>query len=153
MSLHIDEKEYDIVTLNNSIPEFNSTNLTRERTETINEQLSSDPDLMNKMFDQLTKTFDDSEDPKEEELKEESEIKYELNDIDDDDNFGVETVAEIDVVSEPAEKKKETIENNVLEQDDNAKEKPDEDEDEDEIVNKPAAPDQKINKKRRGKKK
>lgn len=153
LSLHIDEKEYDIVTLNNSIPEFNSTNLTRERTETINEQLSSDPDLMNKMFDQLTKTFDDSEDPKEEELKEESEIKYELNDIDDDDNFGVETVAEIDVVSEPAEKKKETIENNVLEQDDNAKEKPDEDEDEDEIVNKPAAPDQKINKKRRGKKK
>jgi len=71
LSLHIDEKEDDIVNLNEIITEFNSTNLTRERTETINENLKNDPNYMNKMFDQLTKNFDDSEEPKEKEKEKE----------------------------------------------------------------------------------
>ena len=92
LTLHIDEKEYEIVTLNNSIPEFN---LTRERTATITEQLNNDPDLMNRMFDQLTKTFDDSE------------AQYESNAIDiDDDEFGIDIVPELDINYEATGKKK-----------------------------------------------
>ena len=140
LTLRIDEKEYDIVTLNNSIPEFN---LTRERTETITEQLNNDPDLMNKMFDQLTKTFDNSEEP---------EGKYELNAIDiDDDDFGIEVVPEIDNNYEATGKKKETIGNNTKEeQENNTKGK--QEEDDEEIVNTRAVPEQKTNKKK-GKKK
>ena len=136
LTLHIDEKEYDIVTLNNSIPELN---MTRERTATITEQLNNDPDLMNRMFDQLTKTFDDSE------------AQYESNAIDiDDDEFGVENVAEIDNNYEATGKKKETIGDKTKEEsENNTKGKQ---EDDAEIVNTPAVSEQKINKKR-GKKK
>ena len=136
LNLHIDEKEYDIVTLNNSIPELN---MTRERTATITEQLNNDPDLMNRMFDQLTKTFDDSE------------AQYESNAIDiDDDEFGVENVAEIDNNYEATGKKKETIGDKTKEEsENNTKGKQ---EDDAEIVNTPAVSEQKINKKR-GKKK
>jgi hypothetical protein len=152
LSLHIDEKEYDLVTLNNSVTEFNSTNLTRERKDTINEQLSNDPDLMNKMFDQLTKSLD-SPDEHNDEVKEERKSESNVVDIDDDDdnNFGVAIVPDIDC--EATEKKKETIddqENNLLEQSNEENEKPDVDV---EDTNKQAAPDQKINKKKRGKKK
>ena len=137
LTLHIDEKEYDIVTLNNSIPELN---LTRERTATITEQLNNDPDLMNRMFDQLTKTFDDSE------------AQYESNAIDiDDDEFGVENVAEIDNNYEATGKKKETIGDKTKEEsENNTKGKQEEDDAED--VNTPAVPEQKLNKKK-GKKK
>lgn len=152
LSLHIDEKEYDLVTLNNSVTEFNSTNLTRERKDTINEQLSNDPDLINKMFDQLTKSLD-SPDEHNEEVKEERKSESNAFDIDDDDdnNFGVAIVPDIDC--EATEKKKETIddqENNLLEQSNEENEKPDVDV---EDTNKQAAPDQKTNKKKRGKKK
>ena len=137
LTLHIDEKEYDIVTLNNSIPELN---MTRERTATITEQLNNDPDLMNRMFDQLTKTFDDSE------------AQYESNAIDiDDDEFGVENVAEIDNNYEATGKKKETIGDKTKEEsENNTKGKQEEDDAED--VNTPAVPEQKLNKKK-GKKK
>jgi len=160
LSLHIDENEYDLVTLNNSLTDFNSTNLTRERKDTITEQLSNDPNLMNKMFDQLTKTFDNSEEPKEEvkeERKSESNV-FDIHDDDDDDDgdeedFGLAIVPDIDC--EVIEKKKETIddlEKNLLEQlnEENTKEKLDVDV---EDTNKQAAPDQKTNKKKRGKKK
>jgi hypothetical protein len=152
LSLHIDEKEYDLVTLNNSVNDFNSTNLTRERKDTINEQLSNDPDLMNKMFDQLTKSLD-SPDEHNEEVKE--EIKSESNvfdiDNDDDNNFGVAIVPDIDC--EATGKKKETVddlENNLLEQSNAENEKPEENV---EDTNKQSASDQKTNKKKRYKKK
>ena len=137
LTLHIDEKEYEIVTLNNSIPEFN---LTRERTATITEQLNNDPDLMNRMFDQLTKTFDDSE------------AQYESNAIDiDDDEFGIDIVPELDINYEATGKKKETIGDKTKEESENNT-KGKQEEDDAEIVNTPAVPEQKINKKK-GKKK
>ena len=155
LSLHIDEKEYDLVTLNNSVNDFNSTNLTRERKDTINEQLSNDPDLMNKMFDQLTKSLD-SPDEHNEEVKEERKSESNVFDIHDDDDgdeedFGLAIVPDIDC--EVIEKKKETIddlENNLLEQSNAENEKPEENV---EDTNKQAAPDQKTNKKKRYKKK
>jgi hypothetical protein len=160
LSLQIDEKEYEIVTLNNSINDFNSTNLTRERKETINEQLSNDPDLMNKMFDQLTKSLD-SPDEHNEEVKEERKSESNIFDIDvdvdvdidaddNDDNFGLAIVPEIDNNYDAIEKKKETITDTSKEPENNTNEKPDEDV---ENTNKLAAPDQKTNKKKRGKKK
>ena len=114
--------------------------MTRERTATITEQLNNDPDLMNRMFDQLTKTFDDSE------------AQYESNAIDiDDDEFGVENVAEIDNNYEATGKKKETIGDKTKEEsENNTKGKQEEDDAED--VNTPAVPEQKLNKKK-GKKK
>lgn len=155
LSLHIDEKEYDLVTLNNSVNDFNSTNLTRERKDTINEQLSNDPDLMNKMFDQLTKSLD-SPDEHIDEVKEERKSESNVFDIHDDDDgdeedFGLAIVPDIDC--EVIEKKKETIddlENNLLEQSNAENEKPEENV---EDTNKQAAPDQKTNKKKRYKKK
>jgi len=95
------------------------------------------------MFDQLTKTFDNSEEP---------EGKYELNAIDiDDDDFGIEVVPEIDNNYEATGKKKETIGNNTKEeQENNTKGK--QEEDDEEIVNTRAVPEQKTNKKK-GKKK
>ena len=105
----------------------------------------------------LTKTFDNSEEPKEEvkeEIKSESNV-FDIHDDDDGDeeDFGLAIVPDIDC--EVIEKKKETIddlEKNLLEQlnEENTKEKLDVDV---EDTNKQAAPDQKTNKKKRGKKK
>ena len=44
---------------NMPLTEFNITTLTRERSDTINEQLKKDPAYLSKMFDQLSKTLDE----------------------------------------------------------------------------------------------
>ena len=111
INLHIEEKGQT----NNTIPvilEFNSTNLTRERSETISTQLQNDPKLMDKMFEQLTKTIDEPE----VKMKEVNDI---IDDnIDDNVNFGVEVIHDelielAPVFSDIIGKKKETIDNTL----------------------------------------
>jgi hypothetical protein len=109
LNLHIEEKSQSILDNIAPLSEFNATNLTRERTDTINEQLSNDPKLMDKMFFELTKTLgesDEEKEVKEEELKEEEE----------EEEFGVAFVDEVD---ETIGKKKETI-NNTLQNEPNS---------------------------------
>ena len=121
LNLHIEEKPPSILDNIAPLSEFNATNLTRERTDTINEQLSNDPKLMDKMFFELTKTLGESdeenevkEEPKEEEPKEE-EPKEEEEEEEDEEEFGVAFVDEVD---ETIGKKKETI-NNTLQNEPN----------------------------------
>ena len=101
LNLHIEEKKTNILDTIAPLSDFNATNLTRERADTINEQLSNDPKLMDKMFFQLTKTFDESDEEKEKEKE----------DHINDDDFGVAIVADLDAIHEPIGKKKETISN------------------------------------------
>jgi hypothetical protein len=114
LNLHIDEKSTNILDTIAPLSDFNATNLTRERADTIKEQLNNDPKYMDKMFFQLTKTLDESDDEKEKEKEKEDEEKYEDNEEEkeeepDDDNFGVAIVADLDDINEPIGKKKETI--------------------------------------------
>ena len=109
---------------------------------------------MNKMFDQLTKSLDSS-DEHNEEVKEERKSESNVFDIDVDvddneEDFGLAIVPEIDIDYEAIQKKKETITDTLNEQSNEENEKPDEDVDD---ANKSVLPDQKINKKKRGKKK
>jgi hypothetical protein len=97
LNLHIEEKPPSVLDNIAPLSEFNATNLTRERTDTINEQLSNDPKLMDKMFFELTKTLGESDEEKE--VKEESTEEEE-------EEFGVAFVDELD---ETIGKKKETI--------------------------------------------
>ena len=64
LNLHIEEKLSNVLDTIAPLSEFNATNLTRERTDTIKEQLNNDPKYMDKMFFQLTKTLDESEEEK-----------------------------------------------------------------------------------------
>ena len=47
--------------INTELNEVNIASISRERSATISEQLNKDPKLVSKMFDELTKTFDDEE--------------------------------------------------------------------------------------------
>jgi hypothetical protein len=103
LNLHIEEKSSNVLDTIAPLSEFNSTNLTRERTDTIKEQLNNDPKYMDKMFFQLTKTLDESE-----EEKGNGEHEDVINPVED---FGVAIVADIDPIDETIVKKKETISN------------------------------------------
>ena len=101
LNLHIEEKLSNVLDTIAPLSEFNATNLTRERTDTIKEQLNNDPKYMDKMFFQLTKTLDESE-----EEKEKVEHEDVINPVED---FGVAIVADIDPIDKTIGKKKETI--------------------------------------------
>ena len=101
LNLHIEERSPNILDTIAPLSEFNATNLTRERTDTIKEQLNNDPKYMDKMFFQLTKTLDESE-----EEKEKGEHEDVINPVED---FGVAIVADIDPIDKTIGKKKETI--------------------------------------------
>ena len=101
LNLHIEEKLSNVLDTIAPLSEFNTTNLTRERTDTIKEQLNNDPKYMDKMFFQLTKTLDESE-----EEKEKGEHEDVINPVED---FGVAIVADIDPIDKTIGKKKETI--------------------------------------------
>ena len=101
LNLHIEERSPNILDTIAPLSEFNATNLTRERTDTIKEQLNNDPKYMDKMFFQLTKTLDESE-----EEKEKVEHEDVINPVED---FGVAIVADIDPIDKTIGKKKETI--------------------------------------------
>jgi hypothetical protein len=101
LNLHIEEKTSNVLDTIAPLSEFNATNLTRERTDSIKEQLNNDPKYMDKMFFQLTKTLDESDEEKEEKEKEEV-----INPIED---FGVAIVANLDPIDETIREKKETI--------------------------------------------
>jgi hypothetical protein len=101
LNLHIEEKSSNVLDTIAPLSEFNSTNLTRERTDTIKEQLNNDPKYMDKMFFQLTKTLDESE-----EEKENGEHEDVINPVED---FGVAIVANLDPIDETIVKKKENI--------------------------------------------
>ena len=101
LNLHIEEKLSNVLDTIAPLSEFNATNLTRERTDTIKEQLNNDPKYMDKMFFQLTKTLDESE-----EEKEKGEHEDVINPVED---FGVAIVADIDPIDKTIGKKKETI--------------------------------------------
>ena len=90
LNLHIEEKLSNVLDTIAPLSEFNATNLTRERTDTIKEQLNNDPKYMDKMFFQLTKTLDESE-----EEKEKVEHEDVINPVED---FGVAIVADIDPI-------------------------------------------------------
>jgi hypothetical protein len=81
--LHIEEKSSNVLDIIAPLSEFNATNLTRERTDTIKEQLNNDPKYMDKMFFQLTKTLDESEEENEDVI----------NPVED---FGIAIVANLD---------------------------------------------------------
>lgn len=104
LNLHIEEKTSNVLDTIAPLSEFNATNLTRERTDSIKEQLNNDPKYMDKMFFQLTKTLDESDEEKEE--KEEKEKEEVINPIED---FGVAIVANLDPIDETIREKKETI--------------------------------------------
>ena len=115
LNLHIEERSRVLDTIA-PLSEFNATNLTRERTDTIKEQLNNDPKYMDKMFFELTKTLDESDDEKavreekeENEKNEENEKKEEKEDINQVENFGVAIVPDLDSIDETIGKKKETI--------------------------------------------
>jgi hypothetical protein len=62
LNLIIEEKlPINNTNIESNIPltEFNITNLTRERSDTINEQLKQDPKYLSKMFDKLSETLDE----------------------------------------------------------------------------------------------
>ena len=101
LNLHIEEKLSNVLDTIAPLSEFNATNLTRERTDTIKEQLNNDTKYMDKMFFQLTKTLDESE-----EEKEKVEHEDVINPVED---FGVAIVADIDPIDKTIGKKKETI--------------------------------------------
>lgn len=106
LNLHIEEKTSNVLDTIAPLSEFNATNLTRERTDSIKEQLNNDPKYMDKMFFQLTKTLDESDEEKEEKEKEEKEKEEVINPIED---FGVAIVANLDPIDETIREKKETI--------------------------------------------
>jgi hypothetical protein len=83
LNLHIEEKSSNVLDIIAPLSEFNATNLTRERTDTIKEQLNNDPKYMDKMFFQLTKTLDESEEENEDVI----------NPVED---FGIAIVANLD---------------------------------------------------------
>jgi len=106
LNLHIEEKPPSILDNIAPLSEFNATNLTRERTDTINEQLSNDPKLMDKMFFELTKTFEEPV---------EDTVENIVETVQEEEDFGVAFVDEVD---ETIGKKKETI-NNTLQNEPN----------------------------------
>ena len=130
---------------NNSIStelnEANIASISRERSETISEQLNNDPKLVSKMFDELTKTFDDDEkvlkrspkksvkkpvqvEEKEEieiqvEEKEEIEIQVEEKEdieiqVEETENIEIQVEEKEDIVLQ-VEEKEEDIENEYVE--------------------------------------
>jgi hypothetical protein len=107
LNLHIEEKSPSVLDNIAPLSEFNATNLTRERTDTIKEQLNNDPKYMDKMFFELTKTFEDTVEEPVEETVEET--------VEEEEEFGVAFVDEID---ETTGKKKETI-NDILQNEPN----------------------------------
>ena len=56
-----DNKTEDIEAENADLSEVNIATISRERSETISKQLSEDPKMVTKMFDELTKTFETDE--------------------------------------------------------------------------------------------